>query len=114
QDGEVDAALAHMMLHYVASPPEVVREMARVVRPGGRIVLVDFVHTEGDKDREWMRRDLGVLWQGFPPDAVERWLGDAGLEDATVEIHSPAKGHDLPATFIAAAHRPDISSFDPT
>ncbi len=111
EDGEVDAALAHMVLHYVASPPEAIREMARVVRPGGRVVLVDFVRDDDSaRERDWMRKDLGVLWQGFPADRIKGWLEEAGLQDATVEVHGPsAPGNDLPGTFIASAHRPDTS-----
>jgi ArsR family transcriptional regulator len=108
-DGEVDAALAHMVLHYVASPPEAVREMTRVVRAGGRVVIVDFVRDDDQpRDRDWMRKDLGVLWQGFTADAVRGWMTEAGLLDVTVEVHAPtAPGNDLPGTFIASGHRPD-------
>ena len=82
-DREVDAALAHMVLHYVASPAEAVAEMARVVRPDGRVVIVDFVHEDRDahKDREWMRKDLGLLWQGFSVARVREWLESAGLDE---------------------------------
>lgn len=103
-DDEADAALAHMVLHYVASPAEALREMARVVRPGGRVVVVDFV----ENDREWMKDELGVLWQGFPLDALRGWLRAAGLGSIDIEQHEPAgKGSDLPATFIASAHKPN-------
>lgn len=108
-DAEVDAALAHMVLHYVASPGEAVCEMARVVRPGGRVVIVDFVADDDERrpDRSWMRSELGVLWEGFSPERITRWLRAAGLDDIAVEIHEPeAAAHDLPATFIASAHRP--------
>jgi ubiquinone/menaquinone biosynthesis C-methylase UbiE/DNA-binding transcriptional ArsR family regulator len=102
-DGEVDAAFAHMVLHYVASPAEAIREMARVVRPGGQVIVVDFV----SHDREWMRRQLGVLWQGFDPDGIRRWFRDAGLKQTRLEIHTTPNPHgDLPATFIASAERP--------
>ena len=62
EDGEVDAAIAHMVLHYLPSPAEAIREMARVVKPGGAVVVVDFVAHE----HEWMRQELGVAWLGFP------------------------------------------------
>ncbi|HVS04042.1 MAG TPA: class I SAM-dependent methyltransferase, partial [Thermoanaerobaculia bacterium] len=40
-DGEVDYAFANMVLHHVEEPAAAVREMARVVRPGGRVVITD-------------------------------------------------------------------------
>jgi len=102
-DGEVDAAFAHMVLHYVPSPPEALREMARVVKPGGSVVWVDFVR----HDREWMRQELGVLWLGFADEEVRSWLADAGLEEVRLETVAPlSAGRDLPATFIASARRP--------
>ncbi|MEE2887067.1 MAG: metalloregulator ArsR/SmtB family transcription factor [Planctomycetota bacterium] len=103
-DGEVDAAMAHMVLHYLASPAEALQEMARIVRPGGRIVVVDFVQ----HDNEWMKQELGVLWQGFSLDAVLRWLGEAGLRDAQIEVDEQPRrgGVDLPHTFVAVARRP--------
>jgi ArsR family transcriptional regulator len=102
-DGEVNAALAHMVLHYVPQPAEALREMARIVKPGGVVVVVDFVRHEA----EWMREELGVLWLGFQTDEIVRWLGDAGLESVRVEhfaIPSPAR--DLPGTFLASARKP--------
>lgn len=102
-DGEVDAAVAHMVLHYLPSPPDAVRELARVVRPGGRIVVVDFV----SHDAEWMRAELGVQWLGFDPEEVADWCRNAGLKDAATEVFSaPTSQRELPATFLVRAHRP--------
>src|SRR4029453_12159295 len=61
QDGEVDAAFAHMVLQYLPAPSDAVREMARAVRPGGRVVVADFTSHE----RAWMRAEPGVLRPGF-------------------------------------------------
>lgn len=102
-DGEVDAAFAHLVLQYLPAPGRALAELARVVRPGGAVVVVDFVR----HDREWMRQELGVVWMGFEPDEVAGWLADAGLEHVRVEVQAPpARGGDLPATFIADARRP--------
>ena len=103
-DGEVQAALAHMVLHYLPSPPEAIREMARVVTAGGSVVLVDFVR----HDQEWMRQELGVSWLGFDLAEVESWFESAGLRGFHCETHAPhAGGRGLPATFIASARRPE-------
>ena len=102
-DAEVDAALAHMVLHYVPQPAEALREMARVVKPGGVVVVVDFVRHEA----EWMRDELGVLWLGFPADEIVGWLRDAGLTGVRVEhFASPSPARELPGTFLASARKP--------
>ena len=101
-DGEVDAAFAHMVLQHLASPADAVREMHRVVRPGGTVVLVDFVQ----HDRAWMKDRLGVQWSGFPLDTVRSWFEQADLDDISIEPGDPpARNKDLPATFIATGHR---------
>lgn len=102
-DAEVDAAFAHLVLQYLPAPARAFGELARVVRPGGAVVVVDFVR----HDREWMRQELGVVWMGFAPDEIARGLADAGLEHVRVEVQPPAqRGSDLPATFVADARRP--------
>ena len=102
-DGEVDAAFAHMVLHYVADPAAAILEMVRIVRPGGRVVLVDFER----HDREWMRDELGVVWLGFETGDVEAWLRAAGLADIQVEIDAEPGTRELPRTFIASGRRPE-------
>ena len=99
-DAAMDAALAHMVLHYAPSPGDVVRDMARIVRPGGVIVVVDFVQHA----HEWMRQELGVLWMGFEPAELRDWFESAGLVDVDLEeTPSLGGGRDLPATLIASA-----------
>ncbi|UCE86249.1 MAG: metalloregulator ArsR/SmtB family transcription factor [Deltaproteobacteria bacterium] len=103
RDAEVDAAFAHMVLHYLPSPADGIREMARVVRPDGRVVIVDFVSHE----LEWMRQELGVLWLGFELEDVRQWLSGAGLRDVRVDaVATRPRGRDLPAAFIASARKP--------
>jgi SAM-dependent methyltransferase len=102
-DAEVDAAFAHLMLQYLPSPARALAELARVVKPGGAVVVVDFVR----HDREWMRQELGVVHMGFAPEEIREHLAQAGLEHVRVEVQPPAqRGGDLPATFIADARRP--------
>jgi ArsR family transcriptional regulator len=102
-DGEVDAALAHMVIQYLPSPAEAIREMARAVRPGGVVVVVDFVAHE----HEWMRQELGVTWLGFSLDEIEGWFSEAGLVEVQLETHEGlSTARDLPATVIASGRRP--------
>jgi DNA-binding transcriptional ArsR family regulator/precorrin-6B methylase 2 len=104
RDGEVDAAFAHMVLQYLAAPGDALREMARVVRPGGSVIVADFTSHE----REWMREELGVLRLGFGREEIETLFSAAGLADLAYELQpATARGADLPATFIASARRPE-------
>jgi SAM-dependent methyltransferase/biotin operon repressor len=101
-DGELDAAFAHMVLQYLPAPGDAVREMARVVRPGGVVVVADFTPHE----RHWMREELGVLRLGFARDEIEALFGAAGLGELAYELVPPAaRGADLPTPFIASARR---------
>ncbi len=102
-DAEMDASLAHMVLRYLPSPADAIREMARVVRPGGVVVVIDFER----HDREWMREELGVLWLGFPADEVRSWMEAAGLEDVAIAPEATTASGELPAAFVATGRRPD-------
>jgi ArsR family transcriptional regulator len=102
-DGEVHAAFAHMVLQYLPSPADALREMARIVEPGGVVVVADFV----SHDREWMRSELGVQWLGFTEAEVRGWLSDAGLGDFRFDEVAPlSPGRDLPGSFVASARKP--------
>jgi len=102
EDEAVDAAFAHMVLHSLAHPERAIAEMARIVRPGGRIILVDFVLHE----HTWMKQELGLVWLGFEPEMLVGWLEDAGLGETRISHHEPDAKRDLPASFVAAARKP--------
>ncbi len=71
----VDGVVANMILHHLAHPDAVFREAARVLRPGGRAVAVDFeAH-----DERWLLDDEGHRWPGFAPAQIAGWCVDAGL-----------------------------------
>lgn len=102
-EGEVDAAFAHMVLQYLPSPSDAIAEMARVVKSGGTVVAVDFLPHQ----HEWMREELGVSWLGFSAEESAGWFHAAGLIDFRLEEHTGlASSRDLPATFIASGRRP--------
>lgn len=76
-DGEVDAAFANLVWHHVPDLDAAAREVARIVRPGGVVVVSDLLPHEAD----WMRESMGDLRLGLKPDHVVAALLRAGLVD---------------------------------
>ena len=73
--GTFNAAVIHMVLHYADSPGDVIAESARVLREGGRLVIVDFApHQEESLRVEHAHRRLG-----FSDKEVERWCRQVNL-----------------------------------
>ncbi len=98
----VDAAFGHMVLHSLEQPRKAIEEMARILRPGGRAVLVDFL----PHDHHWMEKELGLLWLGFAPETLTAWLSEAGFDTPRVHLQEPDAKRDLPGSFIVSALKP--------
>jgi ArsR family transcriptional regulator len=98
-DGELDLAVLALVLPYVAEPIAVFADAARVVRKGGRLIVVDMQ----SHDRAEYRQTLGHLWQGFAAEQIIPWMEEAGFEAcryAPIPLDPKAKG---PGLFVAAA-----------
>lgn len=101
-DGELSAALLMLVLHHVADPAAVLAEAARVLAPGGRLLIVDMLA----HDESRFRRDMGHQWLGFEPRRLADWLEEAGLEAAQVVALPPDPEALGPNLFAARAVRP--------
>lgn len=101
EDGELGAAMLSLVLHYSAAPARTLAEVGRVVRPGGRVLVVDMLPHE----REEYRQQMGHVWLGFSEKQVARFLTGAGFADVRVRVlpvDPDAKG---PALFAAVARK---------
>ena len=73
-----DLVLVHQVLHYLADPAAAVAEAARLVMPGGRLLIIDFAPHQLEQLRdEHQHRRLG-----FDDGEMQRWLSGAGLTTA--------------------------------
>jgi ArsR family transcriptional regulator len=106
ESGGCDGALLLLVLAYVAEPAPVVRELARVLKPGGRAVVVDLLR----HDREDFRRQMGQQHLGFEPPDLARLLGEAGLVAVRCQELPPEPEARGPALLLATATRQGPSS----
>ncbi len=80
-DGSLDAVFANMYLHHCPDPLAAIREMVRILRSGGRLVITDMdSHTY-----DWLRTEMSDLWLGFDRADIRSWFERAGLKEVTVD-----------------------------
>lgn len=75
---EIDAAdcvVVNMVLHHFAAPAEALQQLARLVNPGGSLLITELC----SHDQSWARTACGDLWLGFEQEDLARWADAAGL-----------------------------------
>jgi ubiquinone/menaquinone biosynthesis C-methylase UbiE/DNA-binding transcriptional ArsR family regulator len=100
-DGQLDIATVMLVLHHVPEPARALADVARVLKPGGRLVAVDML----PHDRESYRQQMGHVWLGFSEDHMMRLMADAGFDGTRVvpmAADPKAKG---PALFVATGEK---------
>jgi ArsR family transcriptional regulator len=83
-----DLVTIHQVLHYLDEPARAIAEAARVLRPGGRLLVVDFAPHE----LEFLRERHAHRRLGFDRASIAGWLADAGLKAEKVKDLKPEKG----------------------
>ncbi|MDE3089853.1 MAG: methyltransferase domain-containing protein [Chloroflexota bacterium] len=77
----MDHAFANMYLHHVESPRNAIQEMARIVKPGGKVVITDL----DEHQFEFLRTEQSDRWMGFKREDVRQWFVGAGLKNVVVD-----------------------------
>lgn len=81
EDEAANYVFANMLLHHVESPARAIGEMARVLKPGGRLALTDL----DEHELEELQEQHHDRWPGFKRETIRQWLTEAGLRNVVVQ-----------------------------
>jgi ArsR family transcriptional regulator len=100
-EAQLDVGIVALVLHHVPEPARALAEVHRVLKCGGRIMIVDML----PHDRVEYQQQMGHVWLGFSEKTIKKFLEGAGFEGASIH-HLPAdetaKG---PSLFVATAFK---------
>jgi ArsR family transcriptional regulator len=97
RDGSVDVALLSQSLRFANDPERALSEAARVVKPGGRVLVLDLK----EHDQDWVRTRFGHQRLGFSREALEAMLQSTGLKEVRVPTGARKRGD--PFTVLVAS-----------
>ena len=85
-----DVVILHQVLHFLDDGARAIHEAARVLRPGGRLLVVDFAPHE----QEFLREQFAHRRLGFAPETVTQWITASGLEPVLHKSLTPEQGSE--------------------
>lgn len=86
-----DLVAANMVLHHVPAPRFIFQESARLLQPGGTLLITDLCRHE----QTWAKESCGDLWLGFEPDDLTNWAHDAGLVESQSQFLGLRNGFQI-------------------
>jgi len=100
-DAELDAAMVALVLHHVPEPQRALAEVHRVLKCGGRVLIVDML----PHDRVEYQQQMGHVWLGFSEKTIKKFLEGAGFDriaTTALPADEDAKG---PGLFVTTAFK---------
>ena len=86
-----DCVVLNMVLHHLAAPGEAMKQLARLVKAGGSLLITELC----SHNQSWAREACGDLWLGFEQDDLAHWADAAGLKNG---FQIQARHFSRPAT----------------
>jgi ubiquinone/menaquinone biosynthesis C-methylase UbiE len=80
-DETVGYVFANMYLHHVESPSKAIKEMVRILKPGGKLIITDL----DEHTFEFLKDEHHDRWMGFKREDIRKWFTEAGLKDVIVD-----------------------------
>mgnify|MGYP000060535995 CR=1 FL=1 len=102
-DRSADLVVVHQVLHYLSDPASAVMEAARLVAPGGRLLIIDFA----PHALEFLREAHQHRRLGFSDDEMGRWMAEAGLLAPDLTTLPSASSEGLTVKIWVAKRSPD-------
>ena len=80
-NASLDVVFANMYLHHCPNPQTAIHEMARCLRPGGRLVITDL----DAHNHTWMLDEMADQWPGFEREQIRGWFHECGFVNVLVD-----------------------------
>jgi len=104
---QADAVIMHQVMHYLSDPADALNEAARVIQPGGRLLIVDFAPHQV----EFLRESQAHERLGFSTEQVADWLRASGLKLSKTRELAPAEpGGERLTVMLWLAEKPGIGA----
>ncbi|MEM6257912.1 MAG: metalloregulator ArsR/SmtB family transcription factor [Planctomycetota bacterium] len=101
-DASVDATLCVIVLTYLEDVEQAICEMARILKPGGRAIVIDLLA----HNRDPFRRQMGQVHSGFTTERLMDLFTQAGLTHVSCRPLPPSSDATGPALLLATASKP--------
>jgi ubiquinone/menaquinone biosynthesis C-methylase UbiE len=100
-DEQLDAAILALVLHHVPEPPRALLEVNRVLKAGGRVLIVDML----PHDRVEYQQQMGHVWLGFSEKTIRKHLESAGFGKPVIQALPADEAAKGPSLFVASARK---------